>query len=101
MSAFNYTHINANTTGTQVGPASANVTLHAVTINSKGATANLLTIYDGTSTGGTVIAVVDTTVTFGTLVYDVVTTNGIFVVLAAGTAADLTISWAAGSKYPS
>ena len=86
-----YSHINALTAGVQVKPGAG--TLHGVTINSKGATANLLTLYDGTSTAGAVIAVLDTTANVGQVAYDVSFTGGLFAVLAAGTAADLTIAF--------
>lgn len=90
-----YTHISANTAGVQVGPAGT-IRLHAVNINTKGAASNLLTLYDGTSTAGAVVAVFDTTVSFGTFQYNVTLQVGLFAVLATGTAADLTISWAIG-----
>lgn len=92
-----YTHISANTAGVQVGPAGS-IRLHAVNINTKGAASNLLTLYDGTSTAApaVVVAVFDTTVSFGTFQYNVTLKAGLFAVLATGTAADLTISWAVG-----
>ena len=63
-------------------------------INTKGATANLLTLYDNASAAaGNVIAVIDTTSNVGDIMYDINTLNGLYAVLAAGTAADLTIVW--------
>jgi hypothetical protein len=91
-----YTHISANTTGVQVGPVGT-ITLHTVSINTKGATSNLLTIYDGTSTSGTVVAAYDTTAQVASVNLDVTLQVGMFVVLAAGTAADITLSWAPGN----
>lgn len=91
-----YTHLAALNAGLQVGPVGT-IRLHAVSVNTKGVTANLLTIYDGTSTAGTVVAIVDTTAQPVTLTFDVVLQVGLFVVLAAGTAADLTFSWTPGS----
>lgn len=83
--------MSALTTGVAVKVGSGY--LHTITINTKGATSNLLTVYDSLSATGTKLATVDTTVTFGTLVYDVNFVIGLFIVLAAGTAADLTISF--------
>lgn len=90
-----YTHISANTAGVQVGPAGT-IRLHAVNINTKGAASNVLTLYDGTSTAGTVVAAFDTTVSFGTFQYNITVKVGLFAVLATGTPADLTISWVMG-----
>jgi hypothetical protein len=86
-----YAHVNANSSGVAIKAGGG--TFHGVTINTKGATANLLTIYDGTSTSGAVIAVIDTTATVGQLQFDIQFLNGLFYVLAAGTAADLTFSF--------
>lgn len=66
--------------------------LSSVTINTKGATGNTLTIYDGVDAGGTVIAVIDTTSALGTFLYDLLAFTGLFAVLATGTAADITIA---------
>ena len=89
MSANNYTRLNSNTVGVAITTQPCQ--LYAVTINSKGATANILTLYDGTSTGGTVIAVIDTTANVGTLFYKLECRTALFVALATGTAADVTI----------
>jgi hypothetical protein len=91
-----YTHVNGLTAGTQIGPTGS-IRLHAVSVNTKGATSNLLTIYDGVSTAGTVVAVIDTTAQPVTLVFDVSLLVGLFIVLAAGTAADLTFAWTPGN----
>jgi hypothetical protein len=68
--------------------------LHAVSINSKGATSNILTLYDD-ALGGTTnpICVIDTTSLVTTLFFDIATVNGLGYALAAGTAADITIIW--------
>ena len=86
-----FLHANANTAGAAVKTGAG--TFHGVTINTKGATSNLLTIYDGISTGGTVIAVIDTTSTPGLWEFDVQFLVGLFYVLAAGTPADITFSF--------
>lgn len=88
MSALNYSHLNANgSTNLALVP----VTLHSVTINTKGATANTLTLTDGAS--GTTIAVIDTTTQVQTLLYGVQCKVGLTAALASGTAADVTIAF--------
>ena len=86
-----FAHINANTAGVQV--RLGNGQLHCVSINTKGATSNLLTLYDGTSTGGTVIGAWDTTVLPGMWELDCAFLTGLFAVLASGTAADITLTF--------
>ena len=83
---FNYAHLNGNGTSTL---ASAPCTLHAVTINTKGATANTLTLSDGSTT----IAVIDTTAAVQPFLFDVQCKTGLTAVLANGTAADVTIAF--------
>lgn len=88
---FTYTHLAAN--ASTVVRSSGGI-LYAVTINTKGASSNVLTIYDnGTTCSGTVIAAVDTTSNIGTLTYNVATKNGICVTLGTGTSADVTVAW--------
>jgi hypothetical protein len=84
MGARNYSHLNANGTTTL---ASTPVELHTVTINTKGASANTLTLSDGANT----IAVIDTTTGTETLTFDCQCRSGLTAVLATGTAADVTI----------
>jgi len=92
----NYTHLNANGT-TVLGGASTSPgqgwLLHTVTINTKGASSNTLTITD--KGNGNVIAVIDTTAGVQTLTFDAMMAggSGIQCVLATGTAADVTVSW--------
>jgi hypothetical protein len=81
-----YTHLAANAT-TLVNPQAT--TLYAVTINTKGASSNTLTLQDGT--GGPTIAVIDTTSNVGTLFFKAQCKNGLSAVMATGTAADVTI----------
>jgi len=66
--------------------------LHAITINKKGASANVCTVYDAL-TATNPIATIDTTVDYGTLLYDVQFNTGLTVVMGTGTAADITVSW--------
>lgn len=88
--AFNYAHINANgTTTIKSGPGM----LGALSINTKGASSNTITIYDSTTGSGTVIAVIDSTSQVFTFPFEVNFANGLTVVVASGTAPDITISW--------
>jgi hypothetical protein len=66
-------------------------TLQAVVINTKGASSNVLKLYDGADNTGTLIATIDTTVDPGTFLYGLVFTAGLYAVLGTGTAAKLTI----------
>lgn len=86
-----YTNLAANGTAV-VAPNSCK--LKRVVINNQGASSNTLTIYDNASAGsGNVVATIDTTEVKDTLEYGVIMKNGITVVMATGTAADLTIIW--------
>lgn len=87
---FLYNHQNANgTTVIKSGPG----VLASVTINTKGASSNTLTVYDNTAGSGTVIAVIDTTTALGTIPYDIIYNTGLTIVLATGTAADVTVAY--------
>lgn len=66
--------------------------LHSITINKKGGSANVCTVYDAL-TATNPIATIDTTVDYGTLLYDVQFNTGLTVVMGTGTAADITVSW--------
>jgi hypothetical protein len=85
-----FVHLNAN--GTTVVQAGAGV-LQGININTKGASANTLTLYDNTAASGTVIAVIDTTGGTAALRFDVKFATGLTAVLATGTAADITVSY--------
>jgi hypothetical protein len=88
--AFNYTHLAAN--GTTVIKSSGGM-LHTITINIKGSSSNTITVYDNTSGSGTVIAVIDPTANLVTLDFDVQFNTGLTLVIATGTAGDITVSW--------
>lgn len=91
VQAFNYTNLAANaTTVIRTGPG----ILHAITVNTQGASSNVLTVYDNTAGSGTKIATIDSTVDYGTLLYDVTFSTGLTIVIGTGTAADITVSWA-------
>lgn len=90
LTACKYNDITTNTTTTvKSGPGY----LHTVTINTKGATANVLTIYDNTAGSGTKIATLDTTGGSQTFEFDVGFATGLTIVTATGTAADVTVSY--------
>jgi hypothetical protein len=68
--------------------------LHCLTINTIGSSSNTITIYDGTDTNGTKIATIDSTIANApTRIFDVSFTVGLHVVIATGTAADITLSY--------
>jgi hypothetical protein len=85
-----YKNLKTLTTATLI---TGNGFLHAVTINTKGATANTLALYDGVDATGVLIGTIDTTAAIGTLHYDVSVGVGLYVALANGTAADVTVSY--------
>jgi hypothetical protein len=89
LACSGYANLNANGTTTL---KSGKGFLSKVTINTKGASANTLTLYDNTTGSGTKIATIDTTAG-GTLPYDIEFSTGLTAVLATGTAADVTISF--------
>lgn len=84
-----YAHVSSNTTTTI---KSGSGILSTVCLNKAGIT-NTATLYDNTAGSGTVIAVIDTTLTVGTRAYDAVFSTGLTVVTSGGTAADLTLSY--------
>jgi hypothetical protein len=85
-----YNHISTN--ATTVVKSGAGV-VHSITINTKGASANIATVYDNTAGSGTVIAIIDTTGNVGTIILDVGFYTGLTVVTATGTSADITVSY--------
>ena len=88
--ALNYSHLNANGTTTIKSGAGW---LHTITINIKGESGNTVTVYDNTTSSGTVIAVIDPTQNLVTLSFDVAFQTGLTLVLASGTAPDITVSY--------
>lgn len=87
---YSYAHISTNATTVVKSGAGS---LHSITINSKGASANIATIYDGISTAGTVVGIIDTTAASQNFLYDVALTAGLTIVTSTGTAADITVSY--------
>jgi hypothetical protein len=88
--ALNYSHLNGNGTATLRSGAGW---LHTITINIKGAAGNTVTVYDNTNASGTIIAVIDPTQNLVTLEFDAAFQTGLTIVLASGTAADITVSY--------
>jgi hypothetical protein len=85
-----YSNISANGSGTfKAAPGS----LFTITINQKGASSNLLTLYDNIVAAGTIIATIDTTSAVGTLELMVDFKTGLSYNLATGTAANITASF--------
>jgi hypothetical protein len=87
---FTYQNITTNTTTTVKSGAGL---LHSITINTKGASSNVLTIFDNTAASGTKIGTVDTNTSLVTFMYDVKFTTGLTILTATGTAADVTVSY--------
>jgi len=82
-----FAHYAANAANTvRTGPGM----LHAVSINTKGATGNTLTI----AVDGATLAIIDTTAGPSFYLYDVEFLSSLVATLATGTAADVTISYA-------
>lgn len=90
-----WVHIDANgTTVVFSGPG----VLHAISVNKRGATGNTATVYDGPAALGIVIAVIDTElINIHSLPFDLQVANGITVVVATGTAGDLTVTYHEGN----
>ena len=83
-----YLHLNAN--GTTTVKSGAGV-LRRIVINTRGGIINTLTIYNNTTATGAVIGAVDTVNAGGAFDYELDFATGLTVVLAGGTAADITI----------
>lgn len=83
-----FSNITTNTTTTVKSGAGI---LYRVCINTKGASANVATIYDNTAGSGTKIGTLDTTSGVACLAYEAAFATGLTLVTATGTAADLTV----------
>lgn len=82
-------HANANVSATNI--KNVPTSFFGVTINTKGASGNTLTIYDNTSGTANVVAVIDTTSALGFVAYcGGSLVNGLTYAMATGTAADVT-----------
>lgn len=87
---FHWVNINSNTT-TQV--KSGKGVLKSITINKSGASANTISVYDATSGTTSPIAVINGTASTQTLSYNLQFNNGLRIITATGTAADITVSY--------
>jgi hypothetical protein len=88
--SYTYKHINSNTSA--IVKSGAGV-LYSVAINTKGASSNTITLYDGLSSAGTVIATIDTTANTQSILYNVAYSTGLFFQTQTGTAGDFTIAY--------
>lgn len=100
---FNYAHITTNTTALlftpQANNQSSQAVLHSITVNSKGATSNTITVYnDVTAVAANAVAIIDSTVGQPAFLYDVKCPNGLTIVTASGTAPDITVTWRVSSQ---
>jgi len=89
MNSGTYRNLLANATTTlKTGPGK----LYRIVINNAGVSGNTLTIYDNTAASGTLVGVVDTVELNGrVLEYNLNLQTGLTVVMATGTAADITV----------
>lgn len=83
-----YFHINSN--GTNIIKRGPGI-LHRIVIGTRGLGANAATIYDNSAGSGTVISIVDSITTIGTLEMGCKFDTGLTVVTAGGTAGDIVI----------
>jgi uncharacterized protein YukJ len=86
-----FTNITTNATTAVNGNKQTH--LERIVINTKGATANTATVYNGPAADADPIGDIDTTAELKHLDYGVDCPNGVYVVTASGTAADLTVVW--------
>jgi hypothetical protein len=87
---YGYTNIISNTTVTLKSGAGI---LHAVVINTKGASSNTLTLFDSATASGNKIGTLDTTSAVGAVLYDIQFSNGLTIVTATGTAPNVTVAY--------
>lgn len=85
-----YLNVAAGTATTVVKSGAG--TLARISINTKGASANVITVYDNTAGSGTKIATIDGT-SDRDHVYDVAFATGLTIVSATGTGADYTVAY--------
>lgn len=83
-----FSNINTNTTSTVKSGAGV---LKRIVVNKVGASSNTCTIYDSTTATGTIIGTIDPVHMQMVFEYDLVFSNGLTIVTANGTAADITV----------
>lgn len=92
------THITGTGT-TNVTGSGKSTFVHTICLNTKGASANTLTMNSVDSGGtATAIAVIDTTGNTQCFIYDIQLPGGLQLVSATGTGADVTVTWEALSS---
>lgn len=84
--------VNISTNTTTLVKSGAGI-LSSIAINTKGASSNTATVYDSLTGTGTILAVIDTTASIGTIQYNLKFSIGLTVVTATGTAANLTVMY--------
>ena len=89
--AGTYTNLAANAT-TNAIKSGAGV-LIGISINTKGATGNILTVYDGLTATGTEIGIFDTTANVSFIPLNAKFLTGLSVIMGTGTAANITLVW--------
>jgi len=67
--------------------------LHLITVNKKGTVSSTVTVYDGLTNAGTVIAIIDSLNLYGTFLFDVYFTTGLTIVTTGTVAPNITISY--------
>lgn len=83
--------VNITTNATTVVRSDGPSRLNRVIINTKGATANTMKLYDGPVANAKLIGTIDTTTTVGSIDYNLNLSSGLVVVTATGTASDATV----------
>lgn len=86
-----YTRISTNST--TVLRALGRGTLKRIIIGKKGASSNVLTMYDGGSSSSPVITAIDTTDRVGSIECGIPFENGLTAIMGTGTTGDVTIVW--------
>lgn len=69
--------------------------LHAVTVNSKGTVASTVSIYDGLTAAGTLLAVIDSLNQVGTFGFDIAYSVGLCIVITGTVAPNITVAYRA------
>lgn len=87
---YSFSHISTSTTTTVKSGAGV---LHAISVNTKGTVASIITVYDNTAGSGTVIGVVDSLNLSGAFIFDVIFATGLTLVTTGTVAPDITVSY--------
>lgn len=87
-----YDSVNITTNTTTTVKSKAGV-IHTLSINTAGATSNTVKLYDGAAATGTLLGTWDTTTGVTFFLLDIYCGTNITAVTAAGTAADITITY--------